>query len=112
MYVTEDAEQNGYYHLVELNRDNFGAVTDCAKVSSITVNAHRLEGFKQRILGSNYKYLYDEQKEQFFMRKTTPIYEGAIVLCDMIMNKIIFIEVDGENCRLKVTHMKNHGLSF
>lgn len=112
LYFTEDSKQNGYYHLVELTKDEFGAVTDAAKLSGINVDAARLEGFKRRVLSSNYKYLYDEGNGQFFMRKSTPIYEGAIVLCDMIMNKIMFMEVDGENCRLRVTHMKNHGLSF
>lgn len=112
LYLTEDAFSNGHYQLVEVARDGSGGVAECKRVSSVTVSAPRLEGFKQRLLSSNYKYLYDEQKREFFMRKTTPIYDGAIVLCDMIMSKILFMEVDGENCRLRVTHMKNHGLSF
>lgn len=112
MYLTEDAYSNGHYQLVEVARDGSGGITGCTRVSSVAVSAARLEGFKQRLLSSNYKYLYDEQKREFFMRKTTPIYDGAIVLCDMIMSKILFMEVDGESCRLRVTHMKNHGLSF
>lgn len=113
LYLTEDSKGNGYYQLVELQRDGAGTATACPKVTSITVSPTRLEAFKRRVLSSNYKYLYDDLRGQFFMRKTTPIYEGAIVISDLIMNKIIFMEVvDGENCRLRVTHMKNHGLSY
>ena len=64
------------------------------------------------MVGSNYKYLYDEATHQFFVRKTTPIYTGTFAVSDLIMNKIIFLEIDGDNARLKVTHMKNHGMSF
>jgi hypothetical protein len=78
----------------------------------LPVSMSRLEGFKLRVLSCNFKYLYDEGKEQFFLRKTSPIYQGAILICDLIMNKMIFLEVDGDNCRLKVTHMQNHGTSF
>lgn len=102
---------NGFYNLVELNRAANGQVTGCTKMD-LPVSMSRLEGFKLRVLSCNFKYLYDAEREQFFLRKTSPIYQGAILICDLIMNKMIFLEVDGDNCRLKVTYMQNHGTSF
>lgn len=112
LYVTEDSLSNGYYNLLEVKRDGNGVSVGCEKLTSVTPSAPRLEEFKQRVTSCNFKYLYDEKKREFFLRKTSPIYLGAITVCDVIMNKVIFTECDGDNCRLKVTHMRNHALSY
>lgn len=111
LFITEDRDGVGYYNLVQVNRDTSGTATSCSK-PDVVVDPERMEGFKQRVLSSNYRYLYDEQREEFFLRKSTPIQRGAIVISDMVMKKIIFLEMRQGKCRLKVTHMKNHGMSF
>ena len=112
LYVAEDALSNGYYNVVEpaYNGNKLTGFTKHAGSSSF--DATSIEGFKLRVTNSNYKFLYDEKKANFYVRKMQPVYTGAIVISDLILNKMIFMEVRGEETRLKVTQMKNHGLSF
>lgn len=108
MYITEDADSNGYYNLVQRNEDGSFAKYD----DTSSFAASSIESFKLRVINSNYKYLYDEKQQHFYLRKTVPVYPGAAVVSDLILNKMIFMEVKGDSTRLKVTNMKNHGLSF
>lgn len=108
MYITEDADSNGYYNLVQRNED--GSFAKYEDTSSFAASS--IESFKLRVINSNYKYLYDEKQQHFYLRKTVPVYPGAAVVSDLILNKMIFMEVKGDSTRLKVTNMKNHGLSF
>ena len=113
LYLTEDSNSKGFYNLVEPNMDDSGKITGFSKYADTSAfSATSLESFKLRVINSNYKYLYDEKKQHFFLRKTVPVYPGAAVISDLILNKMIFMEVNGDNTRLKVTQMKNHGLSF
>lgn len=112
LYLTEDSMSNGFYNVVEVQRGSNGSVSGCTKLKGLAVSAPRLETFKHRVIGCNFKYLYNEERRQFFMRKAVPICPGTIAICDVILNKMIFLEVDGDRCRLRVTHLKNHGLSF
>lgn len=104
LYLTENKNGTGYYNLVQVERDAGGTAVGCRKPDTV-VSADRLEGYRQRVLSCNFRYLYDENKQEFFLRKSTPIQRGSIVISDMVMNKIIFVEIRGEKCRLKVTHM-------
>ena len=108
MYITEDSLSNGYYNVVERGED--GSFSKYADTSSFSATS--IESFKLRVINNNYKYLYDEKQQQFFLRKTVPVYPGAAVVSDLILNKMIFVEVKGDSTRLKVTNMKNHGLSY
>lgn len=93
--------------------DPTGKVTGFVKYEDkSSFSATSIENFKQRVRNCNYKYLYDEKAKHFYLRKMAPIYAGAAVITDLILNKIIFAEVRGDNTRLKVTSMKNHGTSF
>jgi hypothetical protein len=56
MYMTEDADSNGYYNLVEQTDSGF------AKYDSSSFSATSIESFKMRVTNSNYKYLYDEKQ--------------------------------------------------
>lgn len=112
MYITEDADSNGYYNLVEQVTDDSGKITGFSKYDSSGFSSASIESFKLRVINSNYKYLYDEKQQHFYLRKTVPVYPGAAVISDLILNKMIFVEVKGDDTRLKVTLMRNHGLSY
>jgi len=56
LYVTEDANSNGYYNLLEQTDDGF------SKYDSSSFSATSVESFKLRCINSNYKYLYDEKQ--------------------------------------------------
>lgn len=93
--------------------DASGKVTGFTKYEDTSsFSATSIDNFKQRVRNCNYKYLYDEKAKHFYLRKQAPVYAGAAVITDLILNKIIFIEIKGDNTRLKVTNMKNHGTSF